>query len=164
MIKPIALAGIAALLSLAALADDALTVEHIQGVIDATDAAAMQRDTQAIGRHLSSDFEKKVELPYQGRQASITLNKEEYLELIDQGWEQLQEYSYRREDTVIHIASDGLSGESSSTLTEHMVVNSKPSVSKVREYTHYSLEDGKALITRVESHELVGDTTPDAEP
>ena len=122
----------------------------------------MQRDTQGIGKYLSKHFEKKVEVPYQGGSASVTIDKNAYLDLIDQGWENMQKYSYQREGTVIHIAADGLSGESSSTIIENVVIDGETKVSKVREYAHYALEDGKVVITATGGHPLVGDTMPEA--
>ena len=162
MIRSIAAAGIAMLVSFHALAAGPMTVEQIQQVIDATDAAAMTRDTQGIGKYLSENFEKKIEVPYQGQTASMTLDKNGYLELIDQGWASMEEYSYRREDTTINVATDGLSGESSSTLTETVLIDGDTRASKMREYAQYALENGTAVITSIGGHTLVGDTMPDA--
>ena len=162
MIKSIAAASIFLLVSCQALAADPMTVEQIQQVIDAADAAAMRRDTQGIGSHLSERFEKTVEIPYRGGTAAMKLDKREYLDLIDKGWADMETYSYQREDTVINVAADGRSGESSSTITETVVINGESRVSKVREYAQYALEDGKPVITSIGGHTLVGDTMPDA--
>ena len=161
MIKGIAAASITILVSVYALAAGPLTVEHIQQVIDAVDAAAMKRDTQGIGKYLSEHFKKTVEVSYQGRTGSMKLDKNQYLDLIDQGWADMEQYGYQREDTLIHIAADGLSGESSSTITETVVIDGEPRVSKVREYAQYALENGTAVITSIGGHTLVGDTMPD---
>jgi hypothetical protein len=161
MLKSIAAASIATLVSLYAFAAGPLTAEQIQQVIDATDAAAMKRDTQGIGKYLSEHFEKIIEVPYQGWTASMKLDKNEYLDLIDQGWENMEKYSYQREATVINIAADGLSGESSSTITETVVIDGETRVSKVREYAQYALENGTAVITTIGGHTLVGDSMPE---
>jgi len=164
MIKSIAAASIVLLVSCQALAADPITVEQIQQVITAADAAALRRDTQGIGTCLSERFEKTVSVPFPGGTAAMKLDKREYLDLIDKGWTGMEAYSYRREDTVINIASDGLSGESSSTITETVVIDGETRVSKVREYAQYALEDGKPVITSIGGHTLVGDTMPDASP
>jgi hypothetical protein len=161
MIKSIAAAAVAALLSLNALAEPAISVEQIRQVIAASDAAAMRRDPLGIGLHLSEHFEKTIEVPYQGWTASMKLGKQEYLDLIEQGWTNMKEYSYRRADTVINIAADGLSGESSSTITEAMLIDGQTRVSRIREYAHYALENGRTVITWIGGHPLVGDTMPE---
>ena len=160
MIKTIMTMAIAIIVSLPALAADTITREQIQQVIDATDAASMARDTQGIGAYLGENFEKKIEVPHGKWMASVKINKDQYLAIIDQGWDTLQEYDYRREKTVINIAADGLSGESSSTITETSVIDGEKMVSKFREYARYELEDGRVVITGVSGHTLVGDTTP----
>jgi hypothetical protein len=162
MIKFITAASIVLLVSWHALAAGPMTVAQIQQVMDATDAAAMRRDTQGIGSHLSERFEKTVTFPYQGGTAATKLDKREYLNLIDKGWAAMEAYSYRREDTVINVAADGRSGESNSTITETLVIDGETRVSKVREYAQYALEDGKPVITSIGGHTLVGDTMPDA--
>jgi hypothetical protein len=162
MIKAIAAASIVLLVSCRALAAGPMTVEQIQQVIDAADAAAIRRDTQGIGEYLSERFEKTVEIPYRGGTAATKLDKHQYLDLIDKGWADMEAYSYRREDTVINVATDGRSGESSSTITETVVIGGETRVSKVREYARYALENGKPVITAIDGHTLVGDTMPDA--
>jgi len=163
MIRSVAAFIIAGLVSFCALAGERITTEQIQQVIDATDAAAMRRDTEAIGSHLSEGFAKNIDLPVpeQGWNASVKLDKQQYLDLIEQGWQNMEQYSYRRENTVINIAADGLSGESSSTVTETVVIGGETRVSKVREYAHYALENGRPVITSIGGHTLVGDTMPE---
>jgi len=163
MIKSVAAAIITGLVSFHALAEQRISVEQIQQVIEATDAAAMRRDTRAIGAHLSENFAKQVDIPIpeRGWNGSVTLDKQQYLDLIEQSWQNLEQYSYRRENTVINIAADGRSGESSSTITETVVIAGESRVSKVREYAQYALENGRAVITSIGGHTLVGDTMPD---
>jgi hypothetical protein len=92
--------------------------------------------------------------------AKVKLDKAEYLELIDGGWETLGAYDYRRSDTEIHIMQDGLSGMSYSTITEYMIQDGAEMTSKFREYATYRLENGRPVITRISGHTLIGDTTP----
>jgi len=148
------------LLSLPAQAADRITSEQIQQVIKATDAAAMNRDTAGIGEYLSDSFERTIELRHKKWNAKVRLQKDEYLHLIDDGWEHSAEYDYQRDDIEIHIMSDGLSGMSHSTVTENVVKDGEKMTSKFREYATYELENGKPVITRVSGHTLLGDTTP----
>ena len=151
---------ICALLAFQCHAADRITAEQIQQVMDITDAAAMNRDTSGIGAHLGSSFEKTIEFPYDKWMAKVKINKQEYLTLIDDGWKTIEKYYYQRADTEIHIMPDGLSGLSYSTLTEHAVQDGKEMISKFREYATYELEDGRPVITKINGHTLVGDTTP----
>jgi hypothetical protein len=137
-----------------------ITSEQIQQVIDATDAAAMNRDTAGIGNYLSNSFEKTIEFPYKKWMAKVRLNKDDYLGLIDEGWSNTAEYDYQRSYTEIHIMPDGMSGLSHSTITENIIVDGEKMTSKFREYATYELENGRPVITRVSGHTLLGDTTP----
>ena len=137
-----------------------ITSEQIQQVIDATDAAAMNRDTAGIGNYLSNSFEKTIEFPYKKWMAKVKLNKDDYLGLIDEGWSNTAEYDYQRSNTKIHIMPDGMSGQSHSTVTENIIVDGEKMTSKFREYATYELENGRPVITRVSGHTLLGDTTP----
>ena len=148
------------LLSHPAQAAERITREQIQQVIDATDAAAMNRDTAGIGEYLSDSFEKTIEFPYKKWMAKVRLHKEDYLELIDEGWANTGDYDYQRHDTEIHISPDGLSGLSHSTVIENIVQEGEKMTSKFREYATYELENGRPVITRVSGHTLLGDTTP----
>ena len=148
------------LLTHPAQAAERITSEQIQQVIDATDAAAMNRDTAGIGAYLSESFEKTIEFPFKKWMAKVKLDKIDYLILIDEGWVNTGEYNYQRNNTEIHILPDGLSGLSHSTITENIVVNGEKMTSKFREYATYELENGRPVITRVSGHTLLGDTTP----
>jgi len=147
-------------LLLPAQAAERITHEQIQEVIDATDVASMNRDAAVIGEHLSDSFLKIVEFRYKKWMAKVKVPKDKYLELIEEGWEHIGNYYYQREGTEIHIALDGQSGMSHSTITEQMVLDGEQMTSKFREYATYELENGKPVITHVTGHRLLGDTTP----
>jgi len=151
---------VSVLLSLPTQAAERITDVQIQQVIDATDVAAMNRDTAGIGEYLSDSFEKTIEFPYKKWMAKVRLRKDDYLELIDEGWTNTGDYDYQRHDTEIHISPDGLSGLSHSTIIENMVQDGEKMTSKFREYATYELENGRLVITRVSGHTLLGDTTP----
>jgi hypothetical protein len=151
---------VSVVLSLPAQAADRITDEQIQGVIDATDVAAMNRDAAAIGEYLSESFEKIIEFRYKKWMAKVKVPKDKYLELIEEGWSNTGDYDYQRNDTEIHIAPDGQSGLSYSTITENMVQDGVKMTSKFREYATYDLENGRLVITHVSGHTLLGDTTP----
>ena len=148
------------LLSLPAQAADRITNEQIQQVINATDAAAINRDADGISEYLSDSFKKILEFRFKKWMAKVTVPKDKYLELIDEGWKSSGAYDYQRDDTEIHIMPDGLSGLSYSTITEHLVQDGEEMTSKFREYATYELENGRPVITQVSGHNLIGDTTP----
>jgi len=152
--------AIALLFSTQVFADQMMTADMVRQVIEATDVAAKQRDTQAIGVHLGSDFFKYIDLPYDDVPLAIEMNKQQYLEHIDQGWGKLEAYQYVRQGIVINIARDGQSAESFSTITETFKVDGKEMISKVREYASFVFENGQPIIVRVEGIVLTGDTTP----
>jgi len=150
----------ALLAALPATAADRITATQIQQVIETTDAAAHERDAVTIGAYLGTSFERVIEFPYKQWMAKVSLNRDEYLELIHQGWQSIDEYDYQRANTEIHIMPDGLSGLSYSTVTENVVQDGTKMTSKFREYATYELENGRPVITRISGHTLVGDTTP----
>jgi hypothetical protein len=148
------------ILSLPAHAVDRITDEQIQQVINATDTAAMNRDSAGIGEYLSDSFRRIIEFRHKKWMAKVKLRKDQYLEIIDEGWANSGEYDYQRDDIEIHISPDGLSGLSHSTVTEHVVQDGEEMTSKFREYATYAVENGRPVITRVSGHTLLGDTTP----
>lgn len=151
---------VSVLLSLPLQAADRMTEEQIREVIHATDAAAMNRDAATIGLYLGDSFEKVIEFIYKQKWlAKVRVDKNEYLELINEGWAGIGEYDYQRADIVIHVMPDGLSGESHSTITENFVQDGEAMTSKFRESATYTLENGRPVITRISGHTLVGDTT-----
>jgi len=151
---------VSVLLSLPVQAADRITSEQIQQVIDATDAASMNRDTAGIGEYLSDAFERTIEFSHEQSMATVRLDKDKYLGLIEEGWASIDEYDYRRDDTEIHVMPDGMSAMSHSTVTEIIVHNGEKMTSRFREYTTYELENGRPVITGVSGHTLLGDTTP----
>lgn len=142
------------------LAADSISAEQIQQVINATDAAARNRDAAGIGMYLGNNFEKVIEFPYEKWMAKVRLNKDDYLALIEDGWVTIEAYDYQREDTVIHVMPDGLSGQSYSTVTENVTQDNEKMVSRFREHAVYALENGKPVITQISGHTLLGDTMP----
>ena len=144
-----------------AVAAEFITADHIRQVIKETDAAAKKRDAQGIGVYLAEDFYKYVDVASADLPAAVQIDKYDYLELIEEGWERTTDYTYERIDLVIQVAPDGSSGESRSTIVETLSIDGTEMVSKVREYAGYKLEDGRAVIFNIESHTLVGDTTPE---
>jgi hypothetical protein len=143
-----------------AVAADKLTREMIQQVIETADAAALQRDTKAIGDALGSGFYKYIDVPSDVSPATARIDKQQYLNLIEQGWKNVGDYQYQRQDLVIHLSPDGDSGESFSTITERFSVDGKEMTSKVREYARYQLENGRPVIVNIDNQTLAGDTTP----
>ena len=146
------------LLSFQIQAAETITREHIQQVIDVTDAATRSRDTAGIGQYLSETFERIIEFTHDKYIARLSVDKKKYLELIDEGWPTLEEYDYQRGNTAIHIMPDGSSGQSYSTITETLSLDGTKMVSKFREHTLYTLENGQPVITEISGHTLIGDT------
>ncbi|HHJ17687.1 MAG TPA: hypothetical protein ENJ80_13425 [Gammaproteobacteria bacterium] len=143
------------------LAAEKVTAEQIREVILATDTAAVNQDTRGIGVHLGDSFFKYIEVTTEEIPLAVQLTKQQYLDLIERGWETIEKYSYLRKDVVINVARDGSRGESNSTIIETIRTDGKDMVSKVREYAQYELENGRTVIVSIESQTLVGDTTPE---
>jgi len=93
----------------------------------------------------------------------VRIDKEQYLEFVDEGWETAEHYTYKRSDTVVNLSSDQLTGESYSTVTETLTVGGENLVSKVREYASYKIEAGRPVIETIQTYTLVGDTMPKPE-
>lgn len=143
-----------------AVAASSITTEQVRRVIEATDVAAEQHDVKAIGGYLGKNFFKYIAVASGEDQATARINKEQYLKLIEQGWSEVQNYTYQRKDLVINVTRDGSAAESFSTVVETFTVDGKDMMSKVREYASYALEDGRPVIVNLDGQPLVGDTTP----
>jgi hypothetical protein len=141
------------------LAAGKITAAQIREVMAAADLASQQRDTKAIGACLGEKFFKYIDVPMDKLPATVRIDKDQYLGLIERGWDRIDNYAYQRKDVVVNVAPDGLSGESSSTVIETFTVDGAETVSKVREYARYELEDGRPVIVTVQTQTLVGDTT-----
>jgi hypothetical protein len=155
------LATVLLFISVQGVAEENITRQQIQQVLDATDLATKNRDAEAIGVYLGSKFFKYIDLPSKDTPLAVELTKKQFLEQIAEGWKQVDDYSYQRKDVVINVAKDKQSAESFSTIIENFSVKGQKMVSKVREYATYELEDGRPVIVQIESHTLVGDTTPE---
>jgi hypothetical protein len=140
-----------------------ITADHVRQVIAATDLASKNHDVGEIGRYLGKGFFKYIDVPGNDLPVTARIDKGQYLEMIKQGWNtlDLEGYSYQRTDIVINVALDGASAESNSTIRETVSTNGQDMVSKVREYARYKMEDGRPVIVKIETHTLVGDTTPE---
>ncbi len=136
-----------------------ITTEQVREVMEATDIAAEHRDMQAIGAHLGRNFFKYLDVIEGDKEATVRIDREQYLQLIERGWEKVQNYAYQRKDVVINVTPDGSAAESFSTVVETFTVDGKDMVSKVREYATYELEDGRTVIVNIDGQPLVGDTT-----
>ncbi|HHH43727.1 MAG TPA: hypothetical protein ENK49_06285 [Gammaproteobacteria bacterium] len=141
--------------------DRRITAEQVREVIAATDRAADRRDTDAIGAYLGKAFMKYVDVPGAALPVTARVDREQYLDMIRKGWVELEDYSYQRKDVVVHVAPDGASAESNSTIVETITRDGQKMVSKVREYARYRIEGGRPVIVRLETQTLVGDTTPE---
>lgn len=147
---------------LCAGAAEKLTVEQIRALMAATDDAARKRDTAGIGLYLGSSFAKTVDVTDDHWAYTFNIDKNAYLGMIEEGWKSLDEYRYAREDTSILVAPDGQSAESRSTITEHLLAGGRHQISRTREYAQYGLEQGKPVITGIESFDLAPTPASDA--
>jgi hypothetical protein len=138
-----------------------ITAEQVRQVMEAADMASVQQDADAIGVCLSEDFAKYIDVPVEPEPVVALIDKRQYLALIEEGWNRISDYTYTRKDVVIHVASDGSSAETFSTIIETFTVDGQPMVSKIREYARYAMEGDRPVIINVESLKLVGDTTPE---
>jgi len=138
-----------------------ITADQVRQVIKAADLAAENRDADGIGIYLSKSFFKYIDVPTVNPPVTARIDRDQYLEMIKQGWKTVEDYRYQRKDVVINVTLDGASAESNSTIVETVSMNGQDMVSKVREYARYRMEYGKPVITRIETQTLVGDTTPE---
>jgi hypothetical protein len=144
----------------AAVAASRITAEQVRQVMAATDAAAQDADVQTIGNYLGRAFFKYVDVRANEEPATARINRDQYLQMIQEGWSKVDNYAYQRKDVVINVAPDGSTAESFSTVVETFAVDGNEMVSKVREYARYELENGRPVIVNIDSQTLVGDTTP----
>ena len=83
MTKSLTVTVLLVLLSFSAHAADQITREQIKQVISATDTAAMDHNTAAIGAYLGNSFERIIEFPHKDQMVTVRLNKIEYLQTVD---------------------------------------------------------------------------------
>lgn len=142
-----------------ALAGEKITAEQVRQVMAATDLAAEQHDVQGVAACLGRNFYKYVDVSSGTQQATARIDREQYLEFIEEGWGRVRDYTYRRKDVVVNVVPDGSMAQSFSTVIETFSADGRDMTSKVREYARYALEDGRPVIVHIDNQTLVGDTT-----
>lgn len=150
----------ALIISPACFSNEVITKKLVEEVINITDKASIEKNADIIAKHLSSKFNKLIEMSSDGQLTfTAPLSKTQYIAMINDGWKKIENYSYVRDDLTIEILNGGKAAKSNSTLIEKFAVDGKDIVSKIREYAYYAMEDGHVVITKIESITLVGDTT-----
>jgi hypothetical protein len=87
----------------------AITREAVAMMMSEIEEAANRKDIDSIAYYLAPDLVVFLTVDSPGGRQDLRLNKEEYLEKLQQGFSKIPAYSYRSENVDIIISQDGKS-------------------------------------------------------
>lgn len=124
-----------------------ITKEDVMQVIAKIDSAIDSENAKALGNELSEDVDITLNFIEQGEEKVMKLSKEDYLLLLEQGWSQFSDYSYRRSDLKIDL--QGAKAFVTATVHEKMIIQEQEYSGKSHEETTIELIDGEPRVTAV---------------
>lgn len=112
------------------------------------DSAAATRDASQIAHLLSDGASIVVEMPTPQGSMKLELNKQQYLELTQQGWNAIgPSYKYTRLST--EIESDGTKAQVVSIVREEFEAGEQTISSDTLEIADFEEEDGRLVVVKV---------------
>ncbi len=113
------------------------------------DKMIASQDVAGIGKWLSDDIEITMHTSVFGKLQTAKANKQQYLELLTNGWAMAEDYHYQKENVEIHYLEGGKSANITATVYESMTINGTPVKDRTTESMIVELINGKVLITKM---------------
>lgn len=83
-----------------------LTKQAVERLIEQVESAAQSQNAHPIAEVLSDHVEIRLNINTQGQQQALSPTKQEYIDLLAQGWSLNSNYEYRRLKTDIKITGN----------------------------------------------------------
>ncbi len=136
------------LVATAAHAQDTLTEKKITAMTDAIEAAARRQDAGAIIRHFAPGATIQIVMPPNAGGQTLTLSVKQYEQMLREGWAGYSQSTYRVEDAVIEISSDGQTARLTNTTIEAIQMQGRTLSTRTREDLSVALVNGRPVITK----------------
>jgi len=102
----------------------------------------------AIIRHFAPDATIQIVMPPNAGGQTLTLSVEQYGQMLREGWAEYSQSTYRVEDAVIKISSDGQTARLTDTTIEAIQVQGRTLSSRTHEVVSVALANGRPVITK----------------
>ncbi len=136
------------LVATAAHAEDTLTEKKITAMTDAIEAAARRQDAGEIIRHFAPGATIQIVMPPNAGGQTLTLSVKQYEQMLRESWAAYSQSTYRVEETVIEISSDGQTARLINTTIEAIQMQGRTLSTRTREDLLVALENGRPVITK----------------
>ena len=133
----------------AAHADDVLTEKNITAMTDAIEASARSHDPGAITRHFAPGATIQIVMPPNAGGQTQNLSVEQYDQMLREGWALYSQSTYRVEDVVIKISSDGQTALLTDTTIETIQMQGRTLSTRTHEVVSVALQNGRPVITKL---------------
>lgn len=126
----------------------AFSDSQLQELLAQIDAAAETRDASKVSHLLSDEVSVVIEMPTPQGNMRLDLNKQQYLEMLQQGWNAVgPSYKYTRLTT--DMESDGKRAQVVSIVREEFQMAGQVVSSDTLETTDFAVENGRLVAVKV---------------
>lgn len=124
-----------------------LTKADVEKLIDTMDQAVNDLDVSAVASTLSDNVKVVMDISVQGNTQTMTMNKQEYLTMLEQGWSAFEAYSYER--TELNIDMQNTKALLSFSVEEKMRVQGQNIEGTSKGEATVKMVGGKPLFTKM---------------
>jgi hypothetical protein len=143
------LAGLLVFASTTSFAAD-LTRASVDALIAKVDTSANKLDAEGIAKTMSDNVEIVMNISAQGQNQVVKPSKQEYIDLLKQGWAATQNYKYTR--TNMKVALNGNKAVVTADIKESMTIQGQTIAGTTKEETTIELVNNAPLITKIVGH------------
>ncbi|MDT4897409.1 MAG: hypothetical protein QOH25_2486 [Acidobacteriota bacterium] len=128
-----------------------ITKQQVAAFLDEMDKAARNKDVDTLVANMSEDVQFKVTVEGFGPTQTLTFNRDQYRDYSKQGFGVIEDYDYRRGETVIKVEPDGQSAYVADETFETTTIGGQVTRTVARGTSILKLEEGKLVIVRGEA-------------
>jgi hypothetical protein len=125
-----------------------LTEQSVEQMMKSIDAAAARKNADVIANLMSPAVSIRMTINAGGQTQTLTPNRQEYLQMLKDGWAMSTDYRYARSGTKISLI-DTNKALVKGTIRESMKVQGQTMSGETVEEVTIELVQGKPLITKV---------------
>ncbi|MFQ5990295.1 MAG: hypothetical protein ACE5K9_10315 [Candidatus Methylomirabilales bacterium] len=132
-------------------ATERITEAQIHQILEAIDAAAMERNAEGIVQYFARDCIIRLEMPGPHGRQVLQVNREEYATSLKESFSTLIKYEYLRMETKIHIGPDGKSARVTGKIYETMTVEDRIIKAVTQHTAIFEHRSGELSITSLDT-------------
>jgi len=124
-----------------------LSEDSVNELLERVDNAAVNLNAEEISNALSNNVQITINISSQGKTQVLKLSKQEYIDMLKQGWSMYKNYKYSKSNVKINI--QGSAAYVSADIKESMTVQGQDISGNSKEDLTIELVNGRVLITSV---------------